>query len=52
MRRNCFALDADDYGSPPTEEDFRYTWENFRDLQEFFETAASHGRAVVFRVDQ
>jgi hypothetical protein len=52
LRRNYFALDPEDYGSPPTEEDFRYTWENFRDLREFYEKAARHDRPVVFTVDQ
>src|SRR4051794_38865380 len=52
MRRNYFSLDPDDYGSPPTEEDFQYTWENFLALREFFEKAARHDRAMVFTVDQ
>ena len=52
MRRSYFALDADDYDQPLSEEDFGYTWDNFQDLRRFFEKAASHDRAVVFTVDQ
>lgn len=52
MRRDYFAIDPEDYDSAISEEDFAYTWENFRDLQEFFEKAARHDRAVVFTVDQ
>jgi Domain of unknown function (DUF1877) len=52
MRRSYLAIDPDDYDSPLSEEDFGYTWDNFRDLREFFERAARHDRAVVFTVDQ
>jgi hypothetical protein len=52
MRRSYFAIDPDDYDSPLSEEDFGYTWGNFQDLQEFFEKAARHDRAVVFTVSQ
>ena len=52
LRRSYFAIDPDDYDQPPSEEDFGYTWDNFRDLREFFEKAARHDRAVVFTVDQ
>ena len=52
MRRAYFALDPDDYDHGPSEEDFGYTWDNFRDLRQFFEKAARHDRAVVFTVDQ
>ena len=33
MRTNYFTIDPDDYGFPPTEEDFQYTWQNFQDLR-------------------
>lgn len=52
MRRAYFALDPEDYGMEPSEEDCGYTWENFVDLRAFFERAARHDRAVVFTVDQ
>jgi hypothetical protein len=52
MRRSYLAIDSDDYNSTLSEEDFGYTWDNFRDLREFFEKAARHERAVVFTVDQ
>jgi hypothetical protein len=52
MRRSYFAIDPDDYGPPLTEQDFRYTWDNFQELRRFFEKAARHDRAVVFTVDQ
>src|SRR5215216_2280040 len=34
LRERYFALDPDDYDSRTSEEDFRYTWENFRDVRE------------------
>ena len=52
MRWSYFALDPDDYDQPLSEEDFGYTWDNFRDLRQFFEKAAVHDRPVVFTVDQ
>lgn len=52
MRARYFALDAEDYGLPLSEEDFDYTWANFQGLPEFYARAAKAGdRAVVFTVD-
>ena len=52
MRRSYLALDPDEYGQPLSDEDFGYTWDNFRELRQFFGKAALHDRAVVFTVDQ
>jgi hypothetical protein len=40
------------YALNMSEDDFEYTWENFRGLRAFFERPADAGRWVVFRVDQ
>ena len=47
-----FAIDPEEYDTDPSEDDFGYTWDNFRELRRFFEKAALHNRAVVFTVDQ
>jgi hypothetical protein len=40
------------YAFNMSEDDFEYTWENFRSLRSFFERSAEAGRWVVFKVDQ
>jgi hypothetical protein len=40
------------YALNMSEDDFEYTWDNFRSLRAFFERAAVTGRWVVFQVDQ
>lgn len=52
FRRRYFAIDAESYGFPPSEEDFGYTWENFQDVRELYELAAKEGRFVLFTADQ
>ncbi len=45
-------IDAEDYGVPPSEEDFAYTWVWFEGLADFYRKAASAQRHVIFTVDQ
>lgn len=45
-------IDAEDYGPEFGDEDFEYTWENFRDLVPFFRRAAEEGKYVIFTVGQ
>lgn len=52
MRKQYFAIDADDYGVPLSEEDFGYMWEWFTGVQTLYQKAAAEGRAVIFSVDQ
>ncbi|CAG1009011.1 hypothetical protein PHYC_03641 [Phycisphaerales bacterium] len=52
MRRRYFAIDPDDYGVVPSEQDFEYTWEWFKDLPEFFGRAAEGGRWIAFTASQ
>ena len=40
-----------DYGAPLSDDDFEYLWNCFVGLPEFFNKAASAGRAMVFTVD-
>lgn len=52
IRKRYFLLDPDDYKEVEIgEEDFRYTWENFLAIRQFFRKAAEAGRAVIFTVD-
>lgn len=51
FRARYFALDPAEYGEPPSEDDFEYTWESVQDLREFYAEAAKAGRAVIFTVD-
>jgi hypothetical protein len=52
FRRRYFAIDADSYGFPLTEEDFGYTWDWFQGVRELYQRAAAEGRFVLFTVDQ
>lgn len=45
-------IDADDYGFPPDDEDFEYTWEYLQDSLDFWKKAAEDGRYVLFTVDR
>ncbi|NOU29401.1 MAG: YfbM family protein [Polyangiaceae bacterium] len=51
LRKRYFALDAKQYGSPVTQEDFAYVWSSFQGLPAFFARAAEAKRAVLFSVD-
>ena len=52
MRQRYFAIPADDYGCPLSEEDFGYTWSWFEGVQALYQKAAAAGRAVMFTVSQ
>ena len=52
FRRRYFAIDADSYGFPLTDEDFGYTWGWFETLREFYARAATARRHVLFTADQ
>lgn len=45
-------IDREDYDGPHGADDFEYTWEWFKGLQELFEKAGNTGRAIIFTVDQ
>lgn len=52
FRRRYFAIDAESYDFPLSEEDFGYTWEWFQGVRELYQRAASEGRFVLFTADQ
>ena len=52
FRRRYFAIDAQSYGCPLTEEDFRYTWDWFQGVRDFYTRAAQADRFVLFTADQ
>jgi hypothetical protein len=53
LRRGYDRIDPESfYRLNMSEDDFEYTWDNFRELRAFFERAADAGRWVIFRVDQ
>ena len=52
FRRRYFAIDAESYGFPLSDEDFRYTWDWFQDVRELYTRAAQQGRFVLFSADQ
>jgi hypothetical protein len=51
LRARYLALDPDDYGREPSEDDLGYTWAYLAELKGFFDRAAAAGRPVVFTVD-
>ena len=52
FRRRYFAIDAESYGFPLSEEGFGYTWEWFQGVRELYERAAKEGRFILFTADQ
>jgi hypothetical protein len=52
FRRRYDAIDAKSYGFPLSDEDFRYTWDWFQGVREFYSRAAQAGRFVLFTADQ
>jgi hypothetical protein len=52
FRRRYFAIDAESYGSPLSDEDLVYTWEWFQGVRELYKRAARQGRSVLFTADQ
>lgn len=51
-RERYYMIDEEDYGFPPDEEDFEYTWEYLEDSIAFWKKAAEEGRYVLFTVDR
>jgi hypothetical protein len=52
FRSAFFAIDAEDYGFPVTEDEYRGTWPWFQGLRELYNRAAEAGRYVLFTADQ
>jgi hypothetical protein len=52
FRKRYFAIDANSYGAPVSEEDFSYTWDWFQGVRELYAHAAKAGRYVLFTADQ
>ena len=52
FRHRYDAIDTKSYGCPLTDEDFRYTWDWFQGVREFYGRAAQAGRFVLFTADQ
>jgi hypothetical protein len=52
FRRRYDTIDADVYGLPRSDDDFRYTWEWFCAVREFYQRAAALDRHVLFTADQ
>lgn len=52
MKTKYLAFDPDDYDGEMGDEDFKYTWDWFKDLPSLFKNAAKESRAVLFTVDQ
>ncbi|MBE1485419.1 YfbM family protein [Plantactinospora soyae] len=48
LRGRFDAIDDTDYDGTHDDADFEYTWDNFVDLQAFYDRAAAAGRAVLF----
>jgi Domain of unknown function (DUF1877) len=52
FRERYFAIDAESYGLPLSEEDFLYTWEYFQAVREFFLRISGQNHYVLFTADQ
>jgi Domain of unknown function (DUF1877) len=52
FRQRYFAIDDVSYGQPLSDEDFKYTWEWFQVVRDFYTRAAKEGRFVLFTADQ
>lgn len=52
FRRRYFAIDANDYGFPISEEDFLYTWAWFQGVRDLYTRAAKDNRSVLFTASQ
>ena len=52
FRKLYFAIDPDEYGMEPDEDDFGYTWENLAGSIPFWQNAAQKKLWVLFDVDQ
>lgn len=52
FRQRYFAINAEGYGFPLSQEDFAYTWDWFQNVRGLYERAARQGRYVLFTADQ
>jgi len=52
FKRRYFAINADSYGFPLSDEDFGYTWDWFQGVRDLYRGAAKDGRYVLFTADQ
>ncbi len=52
FRRRYFAIAAESYGFPLSDEDFGYTWDWFQGVRNLYTRAANEGRFVLFTADQ
>lgn len=52
FRRRYDVINPKSYGSPLTDEDFRYTWDGFERVRDLYTRAAQAGRFVLFTADQ
>lgn len=48
LRRRFDSIDDRDYDGAQDDEDFEYTWNNFVDVQTFYDRAAAADRSVLF----
>ncbi|MGC4747536.1 YfbM family protein [Micromonospora sp. DT201] len=48
LRRRFNAIDRRNYDGAQDDEDFEYTWNNFVDVQTFYDRAATADRSVIF----
>jgi hypothetical protein len=52
FRRRYYVIDARNYSTPLSEEDFGYTWDWFQGVRDLYTRAAKEGRFVLFTADQ
>ena len=52
FRNRYFAIDAESYGFPLTEDDLEYTWEWFQNVRDLYFRAAIELRYILFTADQ
>lgn len=52
FKKRYFAIKPGDYGMPVTEEDYKYTWEWFLGVKDFYVGAAAENRFILFTADQ
>ena len=52
FRKRYFAIDAESYGFPLSEGDFRYTWDWFQSVRDLYARASKESRYVLFTADQ
>jgi len=52
FRQRYFAIDAESYGFPLSDEDFHYTWDWFQGVRDLYTRATREERFVLFTADQ